>query len=94
MRITLHESAPQSSVLLFERDPLTTRGLALLGLGLASLLAALLVDGGSLLNTGIMALELDSGVLWEVEHVLHDFASPQSARGTTPESEEKELTES
>lgn len=41
---------------------------------LTGLLAALFVDCGSLLDAGIVRLELESGVGREVEDLLHDFA--------------------
>jgi hypothetical protein len=41
---------------------------------LASLLTTLFVDGGSLLDTRIMRLELDTGVWREVEDVFHGLS--------------------
>jgi hypothetical protein len=41
---------------------------------LTGLLAALFVDCGSLLDAGIVRLELESGVGREIEDLLHDFA--------------------
>ena len=38
---------------------------------LAGLFAALLLDGCPLLDTGIVALEFDTSVRWEVEDMLH-----------------------
>lgn len=56
---------------------------------------ALLVNGSSLLNAGIVALELDTGVEWEVEDALHGFAKRFVSYGTRPLNDsDGKLTES
>lgn len=56
------------------------RGVSLIALVLAGLFATLFVDGGSLLDAGVVALELNPRILREVEDVLHDLASRKSAQ--------------
>lgn len=49
--------------------------IALVVVMLNGFLAALLVDGSPLLDARVVALELDTGVGWEVEDALHGFAT-------------------
>ena len=42
-------------------------------------LTTLLVDGGSLLDAGVVTLELDAGVGRKVEDALHGFATSRLA---------------
>lgn len=55
--------------------PLCARGVPLVAWSLGSLFAALLVQGGPLLDARIVTLELDPRIWWEVEYVLHDFTA-------------------
>ena len=47
----------------------------LVALVLTGLLAALLVDGSSLLDAGVVRLKLETSVRREVENLLHGFAT-------------------